>query len=188
MRDELIALAQTHIDAWDSYANREFRSNEYGFEFVSRQTDFANVILTVSKASVPGLTLDQHRNFRENLCTLIPKIDSKITVTDCPDFEGHRAVIQHISMPMFMDNRSIPQIYYFIENEDGSIVFLASSKDTDGLKEAQKAVIKKNVVAINHINYTKLTPTADGCDWVSVQCLDVAGSIPDMLKNTSKDR
>ena len=49
-------------------------------------------------------------------------------------------------------------------------------------------MIKKNVVAINHINYTKLTPTADGCDWVSVQCLDVAGSIPDMLKNTSKER
>ena len=87
-----------------------------------------------------------------------------------------------------MDNRSIPQIYYFIENEDGSIVFLASSKDTDGLKEAQKAVIKKNVVAVNHINYTKLTPTADGVDWVSVQCLDIAGSIPDMLKNSSKER
>ena len=45
---------------------------------------------------------------------MIPKIDKKITVTDCPDYEGHRAVVQHIGMPMFMDNRSIPQIYYFI--------------------------------------------------------------------------
>ena len=93
MRDELCALAQTHINAWDSYADREFRSNEYGFDFTSRQTDYAGVILTVSKASVPGLTLDDHRHFRENLCTMIPKIDKKITVTDCPDFEGHRAVI-----------------------------------------------------------------------------------------------
>ena len=188
MRDELCALAQTHIDAWDSYADREFRSNEYGFEFTSRQTDYAGVILTVSKACVPGLTLEQHQYFRENLVSLIPKIDSKISVTDCPDFEGCRAVVQHIKMPMFMDNRVIPQIYYFIENEDGSIVFLASSKDTDGFKEAQKAVMKKDVEAINHINYTKLTPTANGCDWVSVQCLDIAGSIPDMLKNSTKER
>ena len=29
---------------------------------------------------------------------MIPKIDKKITVTDCPDYEGHRAVVQHIGM------------------------------------------------------------------------------------------
>ena len=39
----------------------------------------------MSKATVPGLTLDMHANFRNNLVTMIPKMDSKVTVTDLPD-------------------------------------------------------------------------------------------------------
>ena len=47
----------------------------------------------------------------------------------------------------------------------------------------EASVIKKDVIGNNIINYMKLTPTADGCEWVSVQCLDVCGSIPTAMKN-----
>ena len=67
-----------------------------------------------------------------------------------------------------MSNRSIVQCYYVIENEDGSLIFIASSQGLEDVVAAQAGVIKKNVVANNIINYTKLTPTADGCEWVSV--------------------
>jgi len=50
--------------------------------------------MTVSKATVPGLTLEQHRWFRENLVTQIPKMDDKVTCVDCPDVDGLRCVIQ----------------------------------------------------------------------------------------------
>ena len=113
---------------------------------------------------------------------MIPKMDSKLSVSDCEDTEGHRCLIQHIKMPFIMSNRSIVQCYYLIENEDGSIVFIASSRGLEDVTAAKADVIKKNVVANNIINYTKLTPIADGCEWVSVQALDIAGSIPDALK------
>lgn len=67
---------------------------------------------------------------------------------------------------MLMTNRSIVQVYYVLENEDGSLEFIVSSKDTDGVVAAQSSVIKKNVVANNIINYMRLTPTANGADWV----------------------
>ena len=72
-------------------------------------------------------------------------------------------------MPMMMTNRSVVQVYYCIENNaDGSLIFIASSKNTDDVVAAQSKQIKKNVVANNIINFMKLTPTETGCDWVSV--------------------
>ena len=54
------------------------------------------------------------------------------------------------------------------ENADGSMEFLSTSKGNDEIVTAMAAVIKKNVVANNVINYMKLTPIEGGCDWVSV--------------------
>ena len=68
------------------------------------------------------------------------------------------------------------------ENEDGTFEFFSSSEETEELVEAQAKVVKKDVIANNIINYVKLTPVEGGCEWVSVQALDIAGSIPDMLK------
>ena len=68
------------------------------------------------------------------------------------------------------------------------MVYIASSRNTEQVVIEQASVIKKNVVANNIINYTKLTPIEGGCDWISVQCLDISGSIPDMLKRKGKDR
>ena len=83
---------------------------------------------------------------------------------------------------MMMSNRSIINVYYVIDNNDGSIVMLNSSRATDHLVEANKDTIKKNVVGNTIINYTKITEAQDGCHWVSVNCADVGGSIPDMMK------
>ena len=94
IRDELCVFAQQHIDSWDSYADKEFRSSEFGFDFVSRQTEHEGNTLTVSKASVPGLTVEMHANFRENLVTMLPKLDERVSIVDCPPFEGLRCLVQ----------------------------------------------------------------------------------------------
>ena len=33
-----------------------------------------------------------------------------------------------------------------------------------------------------------MTPTENGCDWVSVQAFDIAGSIPDAMKKKGAER
>jgi hypothetical protein len=93
-------------------------------------------------------------------------------------------------MPMMMTNRSVVQVYYLIENcdENGSLIFIASSRATDDVVAAQSKQIKKNVVANNIINYMKLTPTETGCNVETVTCFDIAGSIPDALKRKGADK
>ena len=182
IRNSLVSLAQSFINRWDEFANRETRSNKYGFNFVARQTEFEGLSLAVTKASVPGLKVDMHQHYRENIHKLTPLIDEKITMVPCPDYEGCKCYIQQIKMPMMMTNRSIPVLYYIKKNRDGSLEFMSSSRGTDEIIDQQDRVIKSNVIGNNVINYTKLTPTATGCDWVSVICVDIAGSIPDFVK------
>ena len=104
---------------------------------------------------------------------------------ECPDVDGHKCMLQQLNMPWPMTNRSIVTLYYLIDetkNADGSLVFIASSRNTESVVTSLSGQIKKNVVGNNIINYQRLTPVQgaeDGeCDWVSVQCFDVGGSLP----------
>ena len=90
-------------------------------------------------------------------------------------------------MPMFMTNRSIPVLYYYREHRDKSIEFMSSSKGTEEVVRVNQALIGKNVIGNNIVNYTKLTPTKTGYDWVSVLCVDLAGSLPGALQRTAAD-
>ena len=93
IKAELHAMAQEYIGNWDNYADREFTSNEYGFDFASRQTDLNGCTLTVAKASIPGFTLDMHKNFRDNIVTMLPKLDDRLSIVDCPPVDGLRCLI-----------------------------------------------------------------------------------------------
>ena len=136
---------------------------------------------------VPGLTIDKHREFRANFVAKMNALDDKLTIVECPDVDGCKAVIQQIKMPMMMTNRSFPNIFYLVESEN-EMIFVSSSRGTEELVAQQAAVIKKNVVANNIINYQKLTQTAEGCQFEGVNCADIAGSIPDMIKKKGAER
>ena len=113
---------------------------------------------------------------------MIPLFDDRLTVVDCPDYEGKRCLITTIKMPFVLSDRSFVSLYYSIEKPDGSWVLISSSQGTDSVVEAHQSVFKKNVVANNIVNYTRLYPREDGIEFVYVQAFDIAGSIPDYLK------
>ena len=113
---------------------------------------------------------------------IIPLFDNRISVTDCPDFEGKRCLLMTLKMPMMITDRSIVALYYQIDKPDGSMVTISSSQGTEAVVEAQKSVIKKNVVANSIINYLRFIPREGGCDFHYVQSIDIAGSIPNYLK------
>ena len=75
---------------------------------------------------------------------MVPLMDNRVTIVECPAVEGFKCAIQQIKMPMMMSNRSVVNIYYLYENEDGSIVFLSSSRGSDEIVAAQAATIKKS--------------------------------------------
>merc|ERR1719336_67593 len=68
------------------------------------------------------------------------------------------------------------------------MIFVSSSRGTEELVAQQAGVIKKNVVANNIINFQKLTQTAEGCQFEGVNCADIAGSIPDMIKKKGAEK
>ena len=105
-----------------------------------------------------------------------------MTSTKVGEDDGHAVyhIVAALSWPL--SNRSNINIEYKIEN-DGSFIYLQSSKGNEALVAANKAAIGKNVVATTIIAYLKFTPYEGGFDITSVDCSDPAGSIPDALKN-----
>ena len=54
-------------------------------------------------------------------------VDEKVTMVQCPDFEGCKCYLQKIKMPWPISNRVMPNLYYLREHADGSIEFIAST-------------------------------------------------------------
>lgn len=115
---------------------------------------------------MPGLTLEHHKHFRENVASMVPLFDDRLSAEELPDFEGRQCTLTNIKMPMMISNRSIISLYYNYDKPDGSFVSVNSSRGTDAIVKQQRDKIKRNVVANNIMQYTKLTPRDGGCDFV----------------------
>lgn len=189
IRDELRTLAESYLARWEEFSDKEYVRTVGDFELTARQTEYSpGVFLTINKAKVPGLTVDMYIEFRQNGPSKMPLVDPKMSVTPIGDFEGQKAAIQHIKMPMMMTNRSIPVVNYRIDEADGSVVVIGSSRGTEQLVADNAAKIKKDVVGNNIISYVHVAPYDGGCMWTGVQCMDIAGSIPDMIKRQASDQ
>ena len=186
LRDELVALCEKKLEDFDSIDGTTYKSSLYELE--ARQGQHEGVACTVMKSKIPGFTLDMHKAFRDDMEKVVPKMNSEISFKRLEDCEGCIVRQQKIKMPMFMTNRSSINIYHLIEKEDGSIVFLNTSQGNDDLYTKYAKDVGDDVVAINHFNYTKVVPYDGGCEVFMVQCMDPAGSIPDMLKRKGAER
>ena len=73
------------------------------------------------------MTVDQHAYFRSNMKALVESSDKRLTLVPCPDYEGCFCFLQKIKMPMVMTNRVIPNLYYLVERQNGTIEWISSS-------------------------------------------------------------
>ena len=128
------------------------------------------------------MTVNQHAYFRSNMKALVESSDKRLTLVPCPDYEGCLCFLQKIKMPMVMTNRVIPNLYYLVERQNGTIEWISSSQGTDAIVSQQASEIKKDVVANTIVNYAQFRPIEGGCEVWTVLCLDIGGSIPDSLK------
>ena len=105
-----------------------------------------------------------------------------ITYTLLEELDGAKVLLQQIKMPIMMTNRVMISIVHCLPQDDGSLIFINTSTGNEDLYEKYKDKLGKDVVATNHSNYTKLVPYDGGCEITMAQCMDISGSIPDMLK------
>ena len=186
IRDTILPIVQEQIDKFDSLTEDEYKATKY--DLVGRKGKYQDVAMVVTKGFAKGLTLELHKKFREDPGSYIKQLNSEITYTELEPADGCRVIMQQIKMPMFISNRVSINVFHTIENDDGSLIFFNTSTGNEDLYDKYKSKVGSDVVAINHFNYTKLVPKDDGCEVTMVTCTDIAGSIPDMIKQKSAGR
>ena len=182
--EELIALAERHIAAFDTYT--EVVNDPAKGHFARYSTEEANR-LTVAKYTAAGLTMEKILDFYANLCVNTTKLNKMYTMTKVGEDEGH-AVYHNLAKLSFpMSNRSTIIVEYRKEHE-GVFTIVLSSKATDSLVAAHQSVIGKNVLARSIIQFARYTPVAGGFEVTTVTASDPAGSIPQFLKDKQATR
>ena len=124
--------------------------------------------------------------FRNSMAESITKMDpGKVTVSNVENFHGADLVVHmQVKMPWPMTNRSLMNAYYWDESQVANGVYIqcGSSRGNEKVLEDNAKAVGKDVIGSTHIAYIKIEETEGGAKWTQVQCVDMGGSIPDMMK------
>ena len=142
-------------------------------------------VVTVTKAQVRGLTVDQFKKFRKQLFES-PKNqdDTRERVTfvplDSDLVDGHQCYMTRMKMPPMFADRAIINVYYDYTESYGHYCCISSSLDTEHLEKANFERLRKYVIMTNYLNYTELKEArqADGsiiCHWTTITAHDLNG-------------
>ena len=140
--------------------------------------------MLVCKGLVGGLTVDMFKAFRDNMVDNLKKMDGdRVTPEELPAVPGtDKIILMNIKFPFPMTNRSMLNAFYFNDDSDGSYWQCSSSQGNEALYEQYKSKVGKNVIATNYMGYINLKDTDAGCEWSSINMVDLGGSIPGMMK------
>ena len=111
-----------------------------------------------------------------------------MTVTELEEDQGCKVMHAQIEMPMFVSNRSVVSCQYKGETADGFTYRIGSSQGNEAIIEAQADLIGDNVVANQIMSFLAFKPYDGGVELKSVAGTDLAGMIPDMVKNKMASR
>ncbi len=161
IRDLVLAAAKEQIAKFDSMDVDEYKATK--FDIVSRQGTYENVPCIVTKGTLAGMTLEAHKEFRENMKENLKRLNPKVTMEKLEEADGIKILHQHVEMPFMVTNRSFIVAAHIMENDDGSLESLMTTTGNEDMQEKYKSKIGGDVVAITHFNYTKLTPCDGGC-------------------------
>lgn len=109
-------------------------------------------------------------------------------MTQVDEDEGYRIIHQRIQTPIMVSNRSIMHCFYTVPTTDGTYLHYSSSQGNEAFLEKHKAKLEKDVVSISYIIMWHVVPVMDpsgnpkGCNITQMMHLDVAGSLPEMVK------
>ena len=179
LESELVALAEQHIAAFDSYT---VAVEDPARGLFARYTVLEANRLTVSKYRAAGLTLEQIKAFYGNILENATKVNKTYQLSKVDEVEGYAIYHNLAKVPFPLTNRSTLFVEYIKEHE-GTYYYMSSSKGCDELVTKHAKIIGKNVVGRGIIVYEKYTPYEGGYDICTVTCVDPAGSIPGFIKD-----
>lgn len=144
-------MAESYESQFESMDLAEFKSPR--IDLTARQCLHENMILTVTKANVPGLTIQKYKDYRQNMPQEIKKVEELMTLEEGGQYEDAIFRIQKIKMPMLMTNRSVPVLLHTREPNPTTFINVGSSRGTEQCIADNQAKIGKDVVANMIISY-----------------------------------
>ena len=160
IRDELLALAAKHIEAFDSYT--EVISDDEKKHYARYTTEQGNR-LTVAKAPTMGASIEKAKAFYANLVANATAHNDALTMEILPEHEGNQVIYTHTKSPsMMISNRVTFSINHHIDNTDGSYTVVGSSKGNEAIAAANKSKKGKAVEANVIIDYVHFQPIDGG--------------------------
>ena len=146
----------------------------------------------VAQGEVGGMTIAKFKAFRDDMANALTKMDpAKVKATKLDDADGaDAAVMMQIKFPWPMSNRVIMNLFYFSEENVSNGVYTqcSSSRGNEKLVKDHAKTIGKDVVGHTHCGYMRVEETSTGAKWTGVQCVELGGSIPDMMKGKISSR
>ena len=112
-----------------SFESKQFYRNEPS-EWDKPNTSGKKVWYTVTKAKILDLKIKQFKHHSERRVDNAKVLDEKIKMHILEPLDGYGCTLTKIKMPMMYADRSIINVYYPQDNEDGSHTIISSSEDT----------------------------------------------------------
>ena len=182
IKASLVAEAEKYLADFDSY--REVLVEEPDNNYIAKQTyNEDDIAVIVSKIRCEGLTVELLVPKLDNMAQTMADLNDKASLESLEEQQGYRIAHLRFHMPWFVSNRSIIICQYTGETADGWTYRLTSSQGNEAEVEALSDAIGGDVVGFLDIGYVAYKPYEGGVEMEQIACLDLAGSIPDMVKN-----
>lgn len=181
IKNMLLERARMHLAQAETY---EEITNEKGVKVLMTKDFGTNV--TVSYMEANGLTLEDFQSYMsmDTWAETFTKQEDILTLRRLGDVDGLPLIYTHIKTPFIVSNRCNFDCYYPVDEQDGSLIQLASAMGNEAILDKEKKLVGRDVIATCFYAYTKITQRADGsgCDLKCVQCIDPAGALPEVIK------
>ena len=112
-----------------SFESKQFYGNEPA-EWDKSYSTGKKIWYTVTKAKILDLKIKQFKHHSERRVDNAKVLDEKIKMHILEPLDGYSCTLTKIKMPMMYADRSVLNVYYPQDNEDGSHTIMSSSMDT----------------------------------------------------------
>ena len=127
----------------------------------------SELMLTMTKYSAKGATVDQFRKFVEDPVAVAAVLNNRLTPERLEDDEGHMMYHFNFKSPFPVSNRSTVLCYYrLLDEEDGSLRLMTSSVGNDEIAASIKSKIGKNVLTDYFIGGSKISAVEGGVELI----------------------
>lgn len=190
---ELLALGQELLANMPSYklmAQDPAREHEARKTYLPGRKD---VPVTCVRLRADGFTMEHVARFYGDFDNTLPVLVPEMALTPLCVDEGAATRWLRLKLPKPLTPRTTISSSYKIYNpDDGSFIWLVSSKGNEEIYKAEVAagrIKKKDVQGIMHIDYNLFQPRPDGSmTCTKIICMDPGGSVPDAAKRQMAKR